>query len=589
MTRAVSIARPAIVQSRRAGLGFLVTTMLLFAWVEIALFVHEGVDPLWAAALMPITGLVYAAAGAVAWLRRPSNRLGTIMMTGALLLLLAGLSGTDPPVLAAAGIVLATTPLAVVVHLLHAFPSGRVRTTLSRWTVAVGYGVSLVLQIPLYLFVPTASPNGLLALANRPGLADTAFRLQIGTGITVMVATAAILAQRLWRTAPRRRRVLAPLYVYGIVAVLLVPFIPDVVRPLAGLSRSASLAWQALVLAAVPIAFTGAVLLGGFARTSEIQELGAWLGATVESRPPLAKILATALGDDSLQLAFWVPGRDSYVDVQGHPLRLPRPDSGRGAVDINAAGRQVGAIVYDATLIDDPDLVRAAGRVIAIAADQQRLEAELRASERQLQMSRARVVEAADRERRRIAQNLHDGLQAELVLLAVEAQRLATMPGTPQSTADAATRLRARIDHAAAGLRELVYAVMPAPLIERGLVAATEDLVDRMPVTTRLDLSVGRDADLSPSVQSTAYFVVAEALSNAAKHSKATKITVRLTRVDQVLIVEVDDDGIGGAHLGSGLGLRGLADRVDVLGGRFRVHSPGGGGTHIVAELSCVL
>ena len=592
MARAVSIARPtttrlAIVRPRRAVLALSLVAMLLLAWVEITLLVNGHAISRWAAMLEPITGLVYTFAGAVAWSRRPSNQLGPIMMMGSLLWLLVGLANTDVAGLAVVGVVLASTPLAVVVHLLHAFPSGRTRSALSRWTVAIGYGVSLVLQVPLYLFAPAASPNGMLAAANRPDLAAAGLRLQIGTGITVMVVTAVILGVRLWHTARRQRKVLAPLYLYGIVAVLLVPLVPDVVRPLTGISSAASDALQAVVLAAVPIAFSWAVLLGGFARTSELQELGAWLGAAAGNRPPLAKALANALGDDSVELAFWVAGRDAYVDGSGHPLVLPVPGSGRGVVEVEIADRQVGAIIYDATLIDEPEFVHAAGQVIAIAADQQRLEADLHASERQLQLSRAKVVEAGDRERRRIAQNLHDGLQADLVLLAIEAQRLASMPGTPQPTADAATRLRARIDDAAAGLRELVYAVMPAPLIERGLVAATEDLVDRMPVPTHLDVVVDPHDVVPASVESTAYFVVAEALSNAVKHGKATKIRVLLSYLDGTLFVEVDDDGVGGARPGKGLGLDGIAGRVEVLGGRLRLHSPDGGGTKIVAELPC--
>lgn len=224
-------------------------------------------------------------------------------------------------------------------------------------------------------------------------------------------------------------------------------------------------------------------------------------------------------------------------------------------------------------------------RVAPLWAAAHRLAADLRASERELRQSRAILVETGDRERLRIAQNLHDGLQAELVLLAVEAQRLAGLPGTPTETAEAATRLRARIDRAAADLRDLVHDVMPAPLIERGLVAATEDLVDRMPVAASLDATL--DGPLPSLVQSTAYFLVAEALGNAVKHAEATKVAVRFTRVDTVLLVEVDDDGVGGARLGAGLGLRGIADRIAVLGGRLRLDSPAAGGTHIVAELPC--
>lgn len=218
--------------------------------------------------------------------------------------------------------------------------------------------------------------------------------------------------------------------------------------------------------------------------------------------------------------------------------------------------------------------------------DHGRLTAELLASREQLMESRARLVEASDRERRRIAQNLHDGLQMKLVLVAMEAQQLGSRPGASEEVATAPTTLRSRIDGAAAELRQLVHDVMPAPLIERGLGAATQDLVDRLPLPTQLSLG-GLNGSLPPAVTSAAYFVVAEALANAVKHARATTLAVHLTEGDGVLRVEVSDDGIGGVAPGGGLGLRSLADRVDVVGGSLCIDSPAGKGTHIQVELPC--
>jgi signal transduction histidine kinase len=254
-------------------------------------------------------------------------------------------------------------------------------------------------------------------------------------------------------------------------------------------------------------------------------------------------------------------------------------------VDIGIGGRRVAAIGYDAGLIDDPGLVASAGRVVALALDRERLTAELRASRNEVRLSRMRIVQAGDRERRRIAQNLHDGLQAELVLLGVQAQGLADIPGATTEVAAAATDLRLRIDRAASDLRQLVHAVMPPPLVERGLTSAVEDLVDRMPVPTRLD--IGDLGVLPGQLQSTAYFVVAEGLANAVKHARATKISVRLARAHQQLSIQVADDGVGGASIGGGRGLGGLTDRVDALAGRLTVDSPDGRGTRLLVELPC--
>lgn len=575
--------RSPVARSLGAALVSLAVAVTLIAAFQFALYPGSGVHPLWVPDLFTVGGLVYAAAGLVAWWRRPSNLLGAIMVGGALSWLAAALVNTGVSVLAAVGVVLVTVPLAVVVHLLLAFPSGRLRTGPARWTTAAAYFATFVLQVPLYLFVPQASPGGMLALADRPGLASAGKWLQIAVGVAIFVSVAVILAARLRRASAAQRRVLLPLGVYGIVAVLAVPLTANVVRPLAGWSPATLAAVQAIVLGLVPVAFTAGMLRGGFARTSEIQELGAWLGAEAEGRPSLQDALARALGDDSAQLAYWVTGQQAYADAEGRPLLMPGPGDGRASAEIGLDGRRIGAIVYDATLIADPELVLAAGRVLAIAVDRQRLVAELLASQEALRESRARLVGAADAERRRIARNLHDGLQTKLVLLALEAQQLAARPAAEIATA--ATALRKRIDAAAAELRELVHAVMPAPLIERGLDAAAEDLADRMPVPTRLH--IGLNGALPDPVSATAYYVVAEGLANAVKHAHATALDVSIAQQQDMLLVEVRDDGIGGATPGVGMGLASLADRVDVLGGILCVHSETGQGTLLRAELPC--
>jgi signal transduction histidine kinase len=401
----------------------------------------------------------------------------------------------------------------------------------------------------------------------------------------VVTVAGAIWGQRFGRATSRQRLVLGPLYVYGLVTVLLIPLTPDVIAPLSGLSPAMAVGLQVILLMGVPVVFAAGSLLGGFARMGEIQELGAWLGDSAASRQSLTQALARALRDDSVEVAYWVDERRLYVDAVGEPLNLPGPASGRGQIDINLDGKRIGALLYDAVLIDDPALVQAAGRVVAIALDHDRLAAELLASRQEVRRSRARLVEAADRERRRIAQNLHDGLQMRLVLLALKAQSIAGLPGVSSDIAGAATALRSDIDSAAAELRELVHDVMPAPLMEAGLGAAAQDLVDRLPLPARLSLGV--DGTVPGPVASAAYFILNEALANAVKHAHATRLGVELAERDHSLRLEVTDDGVGGVAAGKGLGLRSIADRVDVLGGSVQVRSPAGAGTQIVVELPC--
>ncbi len=579
------VMRSSLSRSLDRSLATLLATGALLAAVEVALLPLDGpAGPLLVG--FPVVFVIYLAAGLLAWYRRPSNRMGGLIVFAGFAVYAAGLANTEIPVLVATGTVTSTLALATTVHLLHAFPSGRLRGRASIATVAVAYVTSLVFEAPSYLFDPAQSPEAGLAIADRPDLAAAGGLVQQILGVSVMIATATLLVRRLATADRAHRGALMRLYGYGAFAVIALVLIPNVLGRALGIPGLLTGIMQLALLAGIPIAFALAVLRGGFARTGELEELGSWLGATGGAKPTLATALANALGDQTLQLSFWVPMRRAFVDEHGVPLPATAPVRGRGTVEINLDGRLVGAITYDSELIGDADLVRTAGRVVAIAVDRERLTAELRASRIALQRSRERLVDAADLERRRIAQDLHDGLQVQLVLLGIEAQQLPNAPGSADVLAERATRLRMGIDAAAADLRRLVHEVMPAALIEQGLAAAVEDLVDRMPIPTALEL--GQDGPCPRVVERTAYFVVAEALANTVKHARADNASVRLNKADGVLRVEVRDDGLGGASLSGGTGLRGLVERVDVLGGTINITGSPGQGTNITVELPCV-
>ncbi|MBV9922290.1 MAG: hypothetical protein JOY78_15765 [Pseudonocardia sp.] len=535
--------------------------------------------------LFPSVAGVYGGAGLLAWDRRPSNRLGALLCASALVVLAAGLENCATlPALAAAGLIVAAAPIASVFHVLLVFPSGRVGDRPARALVALGYVVTIVLQAPRYLFSHNPGPYNVFEIAHRHGLVHAGILVQNICGGIVLGAGALLLALRLRGATGVQRRVLAPLYLYGIFSILFLETAANVLPTLFGTTPNTVFGLQMAALAGVPVAFASAVLRGGFARTGEIEELGAWLGAADGARPELQAAVAAALGDPSVLLLFWL-GEPGYVDATGAPAELPLAASDRAAVEVELAGERIGAICYDSRLIAEPELVRAAGRVIALALERDRLTAQLLSSRDALRESRARIVKAADRERRRIARDLHDGLQGSLVVLAIGAGRIATDPSAAE-TPQRAEALRAGILDTSDELRRLVHGVMPALLIERGLCAATEDLVDRLPVPTRLELA-DLDGTLPEPVQSTGYFVLAEALTNAVKHSRARELVVRLTQDDGSLRIEVADDGVGGASFGSGSGLTGLADRLDVLGGQLRIDSPPGHGTLVIAELPC--
>jgi signal transduction histidine kinase len=559
------------------ALAGLAVVLLAFAGVEVVLMIEGPAGPLWAVLLFPAYGLLYVATGLLAWTRRPSNRMGALIVAGGFVWMVAGLPNAGIPALIAVGLTIATVPLAIVVHLLHAFPSGRLRGRASRVTVLAGYFVVLILQAPVYLFGQGAGgPTTVLQIADRHDLAHVGDWVQSLAGAAVMVVTAAILFGRLRRAEPAKRRVMAPLVAYGILAVLFVPIGSIAVTnwfPEDGLELAVA---QLTVMAGVPVAFVAAVLRGGFARTEEVQELGALLGAE-EGRPALRAALRQVLGDDSLELLFWVAEPPRWLDRDGVEAELPGPGSERSVSEVRLGERLVGAIVYDATLIADHELVADAARVTALALDNERLTVELLASREGLLVSRARLIEATDAERRRIARDLHDGLQTRLVLLAMEA-------GSAAPEDETAAELGRGLQEAIVELRQLVDGVVPASLTERGLYAAAVELTDRMPMPVELDFEP-LPAELPIGVETAGYFVVSEAFSNVVKHSRAEELRLSITRPDGSLRIEVVDDGVGGAHLGGGL--RGLADRVDALSGRLVVESPPGGGTRILAEVPC--
>lgn len=568
-------ARPrhAVGRALPAALVMIAVFAFLLGAVQLAVGMRSA-DLLLGVVLFTGVFWIWVAAGLLAWWRRPHNATGLLLVIGGIALFLAGLANLGNESLSVLSAIFATSPLAMTVHLLHAFPSGRLRGRLSITTVVLGWISCPVFQLALVLL-------SISAPATVPAVAA----VQKTLGITVMVLTAIVLARRLIVADPGHRRVLGPMFGYGIVAVLLLAFAATIVRAL-GWDPMLGGIIQLSVSAAIPVAFLLGVLLGGFRRTGDLEPLSAWLGITGAGGPAVARALAETLGDDSLRVVYWSAERDAYVDEAGGPVDPAQRGPDRGWCEIRVESRLVGAIVYDTRMTADPAPVRRAGDVLAIAIDRERLTAELRASNEALTRSRIRIVETADRERSRIAQDLHDGIQVQLVLLALAAQTIANAPDASPQTSAASARLRHGIDEAAADLRRLVHNVLPVALTERGLTAAAEDLVDRLAIPATLEADID-DAAISSTTAHTAYFIIAEALTNTVKHSRATWVRASMHADAGLLRIVVRDNGIGGASVNRGAGLHGLLDRVDALGGSLGIRSDPGHGTEVRVELPC--
>ncbi len=298
---------------------------------------------------------------------------------------------------------------------------------------------------------------------------------------------------------------------------------------------------------------------------------------------PVREMLAERLGDRSLNIAYWLPDREMFVDERGHQVELPRSGSGRAWTAVEREGNRVAAIVHDAELDATPELVHAAAAASALALDNERLKADLRARLEELRHSRRRIVEAADDARRQIERDLHDGAQQQLVSLALELRLLRARLKHEPELADTVQELADKLAEALAELRELARGIHPAVLSDHGLAAAIHVLVERSPLTVQCDLDF--DERLAPPVEAAAYFVAAEGLTNVIRYANAKTATVSVCRKGSTLEVIVGDDGIGGASIDAGSGLRGLSDRLAALEGELEVDSPMGEGTRVIGRI----
>jgi signal transduction histidine kinase len=536
------------------------------------------------AALTLLVGLSWSTIGVVQGLRRPANRLGSLMLLFGFVWFGGRLIYVNPPVLYTIGLFLGAVFFAVLGHVLLAFPSGRLEGRLARLLVLAGYLDTVVVIGVANLFYEggPGDPRNLALVHANAALADALKNTARGIGITLFLAVLVILARRWRRATPRWRHAFGLVFWAGFAAALS--------SAISILSRAPyrPLGWvdavSYVIVAAVPLALTVDLLRGTLGRGA-VAELVVQLGDT---RAPghLRDALARALHDPTLSLAYWLPEQRRYVDVEGRPVELPADDVVTATTIVEREGSPVAALVHDATLRDEPELVQAVGAAAGLALENERLQADLRARLTELRVARARMVEASDAERRRLERNLHDGTQQRLVSISMAlALAESKLTSDPERARGILEEARAGLSAALQELRELSQGIHPAVLTERGLERALQELVYLAPMPIELD--VLGDERLPESVEAAAYYVVAEALANVAKYASARAVSVTVQRRNGVAVVEVADDGLGGADPAGGSGLRGLSDRVEALGGTVVLKSPPGSGTLLRAEIPC--
>jgi signal transduction histidine kinase len=534
-----------------------------------------------------LVGWSFVGSGLIAWERRPENVTGKVMVATGFAWFAHELVWATDALPWTLGQLLEPTYLLGAGFLLLTFPDGRLHNALERWVLGTAVFIVGPLQIAWLLLGygddrGCKCPDNLLQVADAPAASEAIVHLQQGLSVPIAVATIAVVARR-WRSAsPSRRLAIAPVLVTGAIAfAVLIPWtLNDALDEPVG--DWPDVAVQ-LALAAVPVAFLIGLLRTRLARGA-VADLIVELGGHV-APGALRAALARALRDPSLTVAYWLPDGERFVDADGLAVTLPDGPE-RAVTEVQREGRRIAALVHDPALADEPELVASAGAAAALALENERLQAELRARLEDLRASRARIVEAAQDERRRIERDLHDGTQQRLVSIAMTLgladSKLERDPAAVRPLLDEA---RAELSNSLRELRELSQGIHPGILTERGLPAALEDLAYRARLP--LELDVGLSERLPDRVEAAAYYVVSEALTNIAKHAQASAVRIRVQRTDGRAVVDIADDGVGGADGARGSGLRGLADRVDALGGRLRVESPPGRGTVVHAEIPC--
>jgi signal transduction histidine kinase len=581
--------------SLRAALIALFAASVAMAAVMVALVVssdHES-SPELAATLGPFIGLSFCGTGVFAWLRRPHNRFGALMTGVGFAWFLSALTEANDPWVYTLGVYLAPLYLVLVGHMLLAFPSGRLETTAARMLIAIGYLDALLVQLP-YFFLNGDISGTDHAPANAWGIIDDPDGAQVFATVAQLVAVALIfwlavlLFQKRKVATPPQRRAMAPVLWTGValMCTLAVASLEHLIDA-SNLTVAGPSVASLIVFSALPWAFVIGLLRTRYSRAGAVGDLVERLNAQGVEGESLRDALSDALGDRSLTLAFWSRGSERYVDAHGQPVDLPPASSrSRAVTEIERESVPVAAIVHDAALLDEPGLVRAAGAAAALALENERLEAELKARVADLQVSRAKVIEVGMAERRALERNLHDGAQQRLVALSLQLglakTKLRDDPDVAERILDGA---RTELASALEELRELARGIHPAILTDRGLAPALEALASRAPVPVEVgEVPEGR---MPMPVEAVAYFVVAESLTNMAKYADAEYASVRVLRENGYAVVEIEDNGIGGADPSAGSGLRGLADRLAALDGRLEVDSPPGVGTTVRARIPC--
>jgi signal transduction histidine kinase len=546
----------------------------------------------WGAAISPTfvdpTGLAlwrgaiiaaYWGVGVYTWWRGPESRLGRVILILALLYAAQVLVGSPTPLVYTLGMVVWAASIVYTAYVFLCFPGGRLESDVERWFIrayclatAVVWALILALSPALppggsFVNCGTRCPPNALQIVDGHAATGSALTTSFDIVFTIaLIGLATLIVGKALSSSAVRRRAIVPLavafladIVEFVVALFVLPSYPST----AGALKVAN----GVVTLAVPCA-----ILIGQARADRFaaKTLGQIaLGASGEQpMTPVAvqTLIGEALGDPTMRLALWDRHGRGYLDVRGAPVQIPASSSARRVTHVTRHAQPVAALIHDPAFDADADLVAGLTATCLILLENTRLVEELRAS-------RARLVSAAERERRRLERDLHDGAQQQLVVVQVYL-RLARQESREREFREKLAIAEEHAEIALQELRELSHGVYPRTLRDHGPAVALRGVADN---------GIGR---LPQEKEAALYFCAREAIQNATKHAGPdATITVTLTSRDGLTELVIADTGVGmkADRNGDGMGMLDMRDRIDAAGGNFTVVSSPRQGTTIHA------
>jgi len=498
-----------------------------------------------------MVGWTLIACGLLGRTRRPESLVGFLLTLTGFAWFLGTLSGSRVGVMSAVGTALVFLHRGPLFHAIIAYPGGRPSGRLSLAVVVLCYVYAAV--------KPLASSSA----------------ATIVVAILVLGVTTSEYARS---TGPLRR---ARRTSVAAAAVLAVPLVGGSVLRLTGASSGLLGGYEAAVVL-VGLAFLVDTLSGGWSQGA-VTRLVVDLGEDAEEGTLRAR-LARALGDRSLVVGYRLPGAAGYADERGNAVELPGAGSDKAVTVVEHDGEPVAMLVHDGAVLTDPGLADSVARAARIALSNAQLQVEVRRQVSEVDTSRRRILAAGDSQRERFQLQLQASAGRRLAraveLLAEAAHEAGAFRDLESARALAA--VGKEVEEAQAELRELAAGMHPPLLTERGLGPALASLADRSHVPVQL---VATGERLPAVIETAVYFVCSEALANVAKHANAASVEMRVRLDGGMVTVSITDDGTGGAEPSTGSGLKGVADRVEALGGWLQVESPPERGTRLLAEI----